>query len=98
MLVTFTAGVVLLASSGLALYHVGVEQNWWASAISCGTNTPDNILTMSQFHALLKQKSEVSCDDVVWKFFGISMATYNAGLSLLLGLGALRIANRMRYF
>ena len=98
ILVTFAAGLVLLASSGLALYHVGVEQNWWASATLCGTNAPDYILTMNQFHALLKQKPVIACDDVAWKIFGISMAAYNAGLSLFLGLGVLWIANRMRCF
>ena len=30
------AGVTLLAGGGIAVYHVGVEQHWWAGTASCG--------------------------------------------------------------
>ena len=94
--ITALAGVVLLIGAGLASYHVGVEQHWWASVASCGDSGPDHALSMNEFQALLQQKPEKACGEVDWTVFGISMASYNAVLSGVLGLGGLWAANRMR--
>ncbi|MEK9722191.1 MAG: disulfide bond formation protein B [Rhodospirillaceae bacterium] len=93
---TAAAGVVLLIGAAVAFYHVGVEQHWWASAASCGGGAPDQAIRMNQFQAMLQQKPEKACDEVDWTLFGISMATYNAVGSTLLGAAALAAAKRMR--
>ena len=80
------AGLVLLSGAGIAIYHLGIEQHWWASAASCNVAGPDQILSMSQFKALLQQQPEASCQEITWNLFGISMATYNAGYSGFCGL------------
>ena len=98
MLAIGTAGMVLLAGSGLAMYHVGVEQHWWISAASCGTGQLNQVLTMSEFQALLQQKPVIACDGIAWSLFGVSMASYNAAISLFFGLTGLWCANKMRYF
>ena len=96
-LVTYIAGLVLLASSGLAFYHVGVEQHWWVSATSCAGGDQGRVLTMSEFQSLIKQKQIVACDDTVWNLFGFSMATYNAAASLIIGLVGFWTGNRIKY-
>ena len=95
VVLTALAGIVLLIGAGLASYHVGVEQHWWASVASCG-GAPDQALSMKQFQALLQQEPEKACGEVDWTMFGISMATYNAVFSGVLGLGGLWAAIRMR--
>ena len=95
MVLTALAGIVLLIGAGLAFYHVGVEKHWWASVTSCGGG-PDQALSMKQFQALLQQEPEKACDEVDWALFGISMATYNAAFSGVLGLGGLWAAITMR--
>ena len=95
VVLTALAGIVLFIGAGIASYHVGVEQHWWASVASCG-GAPDQALSIKQFQALLQQKPEKACGEVDWTMFGISMATYNLAFSGVLGLGGLWAAIRMR--
>jgi disulfide bond formation protein DsbB len=94
--VTALGGIVLLIGAGIASYHVGVEQHWWASVASCGDGASNQALSMNEFHTLLRQKPEKACDELDWTLFGISMATYNVAFSSVLGLGGLWVAIKMR--
>ena len=89
------AGLVFLAGAGIAFYHVGVEQTWWASVASCGAHGVPLTSTADLFQALQK-KAEKSCGDIDWTLFGISMATYNVVVSLILAVAALAAFRRMR--
>ncbi len=71
------AGLVLLADAGVAFYHVGVEQGWFAGLAACGGSagaTPD---TLEALRAMLRDAPPPSCADVPWSLFGISIAGYN---------------------
>lgn len=93
--VMLAAGLVFLAGAGIAFYHVGVEQTWWASVASCGAHGVPLTSTADLFQALQK-KAEKSCGDIDWTLFGISMATYNVVVSLILAVAALAAFRRMR--
>ncbi len=86
---TLLAGAAAVIGAGIALYHVGVEQQWWAGTSGCGAGA----LTTGQGTEALRQQIEaapiVRCSDIPWSLFGISMAGYNALLSAGLGLFAL---------
>lgn len=74
---------VLLASAGIAFYHVGVEQKWWISIAPCGGGTGE-ITTTDDLLRDLQGKPPASCSDAEWTLFGVSMATYNVSVSLAL--------------
>lgn len=77
------AGLAVLASAGIAAYHVGVEQHWWAGPTSCTAAIPAG----GDAGALLDQilaTPTVLCDSIAWSWLGISMAGWNAILSLVL--------------
>lgn len=82
-LIALCAVVLFLVEAGIAFYHVGVEQHWWASVTSCGGKVSDIKSTDALLQAL-QAKPEKACDDVDWTLFGISMATYNVAMSLVL--------------
>jgi len=88
-LLTILAGVAAFIGAGIAIYHVGVEQQWWPGTSGCGAG----IFTSGGTGESLRQQIEaapiVRCSDVRWSLFGISMAGYNALLSAALGLFAL---------
>jgi len=89
------AGLAFLIGAGVAFYHVGVEQTWWAGPDSCsGGIAPGG--SIDDAVKRLMAAPVVRCDAIVWSLFGISMAGYNVLLSLALGLGALISAGRMR--
>ena len=79
------AAMVLIAISGLiGVYHAGVEWHVWAGPSAC---TGDAY----KFTGALDLNARVvMCDVAAWRLFGISMAGYNALISLgSAGLAAL---------
>ena len=96
-------GVCFLAfagNAGLAFYHVGVEQHWWAGPVSC-TGGLGTVHSVEDLAALLSKPIDIpQCDKPAWTLFGVSMAGYNvlaciglAGFSLL---AAQRLTGRAR--
>lgn len=81
--------IAYLINSAIAFYHVGIEQNWWAS----GCAMPDfSGLSPDQIRNAIASAPAVSCSEAAWTLFGISMAGYNVIICMGLGVYAL-IAN-----
>lgn len=89
------AGIVFLTGAGLAFYHVGVEEHWWGAITGCA-GAPVGQLSMEQFRAQILTPHK-PCDQVDWRFLGLSLAGWNAILSTILAglcfVGARRLAN-----
>lgn len=75
------AALLLLGNAGVAFYHVGVEQHWWASACSGGTGG----VSLSDLAAQMAKPVEARCDEPSWEWHGITMALMNVPFSALLG-------------
>ncbi|HEY1383723.1 MAG TPA: disulfide bond formation protein B [Dongiaceae bacterium] len=76
-------GLAFLATAGIALFHVGVEQKWWQGFASCtGSITPG--MTPEELQKAIQDAPIVRCDEPAWTMFGISMAGYNLAYALLL--------------
>ncbi|WP_448188794.1 disulfide bond formation protein B [Azospirillum sp. sgz301742] len=78
------SGFALLANVGIASYHVGVEQHWWAS----GCSVTGAAMTLEEMRAQIMSAPVVRCDDIQWSLFGITMAGYNVAVSLVLSVFA----------
>ena len=84
------AALAFFVDAGIAAFHVGVEQHWWAGTSECTgtldlkTLTPDELLN----------QPVVRCDAIAWQKFGISMAGYNFLYAALCGLATLWFAAR----
>ncbi len=67
----------------ISLYHFGIEQGYFEESLVCGLDSGINELSKE---ALLNQlkKVPVSCKDVTFKVFGLSLATFNIFISLML--------------
>ena len=80
------AVVAELATGGVGVFHVGVEQGWWQGTAECGSTTAANDL--AALKAQILNQPIVRCDEVAFAVFGISMAGWNALLAAgLAGLG-----------
>ncbi len=80
------AALAILASGGIGAYHAGVEAGIFTGFTQCTT-----ALGGGSSEDLLKQilaAPVIRCDQVPWSLFGISMAGWNAILSIL---GALMV-------
>ena len=74
----FVAGSI---SVGLSGYHAGIEYGFWAGPASCTASLAldGDIKTLTQ---QLLNTPLVRCDEVPWSLFGLSMAGWNALISL----------------
>lgn len=81
-----------LTTSGIGVYHTGVERGWWEGPNTC-TSGPVGGLSSSELLDRIMNAPLVRCDEVAWQMAGLSMASWNALLSLglaLIWLAALR--------
>ncbi|HTQ12603.1 MAG TPA: disulfide bond formation protein B [Rhizomicrobium sp.] len=83
-----TLTILLVAASGvIAVYHAGVEWKWWKGPSTCTGGPFHGPLDLSQ-HVVL-------CDVAAWRFLGLSLAGYNAIVSLgAAALGAFALTRR----
>jgi disulfide bond formation protein DsbB len=88
-------GLAWLASAGVGVFHVGVEQHWWKGLEACGAGGIDGTLSIEALKAQILAAPVIRCDEVPWSLFGISLAGYNAlisgGLAVLAALTAARL-------
>ena len=88
-------GAALLVGGGLALFHVGVEQHWWAGTAACEGQVSITRGSIEDLRAQLLGAPVTRCDQVAWSLFGISMAGYNLLVSLGLAVLSLFSAARL---
>ncbi len=83
------------ANSGIAFYHTGVEQKWWASAVEgCSVFFAEALEGQSILDNIMSTPM-ARCEDIPWKdpVLGLSMANYNIilcfGLAVVCLVGAI---------
>jgi disulfide bond formation protein DsbB len=82
------AGLGLLAlaalgNAGLGAYHAGVEWHFWQGPTDC-TGTIGNLGSAGSLLQRLDTVKVIQCDEVQWRFLGLSLAGYNVLISLLM--------------
>ncbi|KAA2234365.1 disulfide bond formation protein B [Salinarimonas soli] len=87
------AAVIFLAGAGLGAYHAGVEWGFWAGPSDCG-GASALAAGMGDFLRQLQTVRVVSCTEAAWRFLGVSMAGWNAMISL--GLATMSAAAAIR--
>ncbi len=88
----------MLWNAGLGVYHSGIEWKWWSGPQECA-GTP-SFGTVEELQQRLKNAILVRCDEAPWRFLGLSLAGYNALISLTLAALAAWgvLANRSRAY
>ncbi|MGE4278113.1 MAG: disulfide bond formation protein B [Magnetospirillum sp.] len=86
------AGLAFLVNSGIAVYHVGVEQKWWMS--SCASSAGPKP-ALGDLASLMSQPAdEPRCDEPAWEWHGITMAglniVFSGGLALVVAAALTR--------
>ena len=68
--------------SVISIYHIGIEQGIFSESLLCELGLNSNIQNPDELLKTL-EKTPVSCKDVTFKIFGLSLATFNAVLSIV---------------
>jgi disulfide bond formation protein DsbB len=82
------AGLVLIAlfalgNAGLGVYHSGVEWGFWQGPTEC-TGPVGNFGSAGSLLEQLDKVKVVRCDEVQFRFLGLSLAGYNVLISLMM--------------
>ena len=75
--------IIFLFGTVLSLYHLGIEQGLIQESLVCDLKSGSNLLSKEEILKQLQEKS-VSCKDVTFKMFGLSLTSYNILISLLI--------------
>ncbi|MGY8661515.1 disulfide bond formation protein B [Bradyrhizobium sp. UFLA05-109] len=70
-----------LANAGLGTYHAGVEWGFWKGPTDC-SGPVVNLGSAKDLLSRLDTVKVVRCDEVQWRFLGLSLAGYNVLISL----------------
>ena len=67
----------------VSFYHFGIEQGFFSESLICEL-TNNNPLNKEELLNQLKKTEIISCKDVTFRFLGLSLATINTIISLIL--------------
>ena len=86
----FILFLVFMTSALLAFYHFGIEQGFFNESFVCNVESQLKILSKEN---LLKElnKNIVSCKNVTFRILGLSLATINTILSIVLSIIFLKL-------
>ena len=82
--------IVFFIATILSLYHLGIEQGFIQESMVCDLKSGSNLLSKEDILKQLQEKN-VSCKDVTFKIFGLSLTTYNILISLLITICTAKI-------
>ena len=86
ILVFFIFGAIV------SFYHFGIEQGFFSESLICELSN-NNPLNKEELLNQLKKAEIVSCKDVTFRFLGLSLATINTIISIILSGIMIKIIN-----
>ena len=75
--------ITFLFSLVISIYHFGIEQGFFEESAVCGVKNAIEIISKEELLKQLQQKT-VSCKDVTFKIFGMSLTSINILISLII--------------
>ncbi len=78
--------IILFSFSFLiSFYHFGIEQGIFSESSVCGLNSVSEIISKEEILKQLNEKN-ISCKDVTFRIFGLSLTTFNMFISFFLSI------------
>jgi disulfide bond formation protein DsbB len=74
---------LMIWNTGLGAYHAGIEWGWWPGPQAC-RGEAEGLGSALDIFRKLESINVVRCDEAAWRFLGLSLAGYNALISLAL--------------
>ena len=81
--------VIFVVSALLSIYHFGIEQGLIEESFVCSTKDNLNLDKEQLLQEL--QKMNISCKNVAFTIFGLSLTTYNILLSVIISATLIKI-------
>tara|TARA_Y100000992_G_C21201031_1_gene460452 strand:- start:44 stop:526 length:483 start_codon:yes stop_codon:yes gene_type:complete len=82
--------LIFLVATTLSLYHLGIEQGFIKESFVCDLQNGSNLLSKEDILKQLQQQN-VSCQNVTFRIFGLSLTSYNFLISLVISISTAKI-------
>ena len=82
--------LLFIFGSVTSIYHLGIEQGIISESLLCELGLNTNIQNSDDLLKSL-EKTPISCKDVTFRIFGLSLATFNAFLSIVISYILLKL-------
>lgn len=76
------AALLIAVSGAIGVAHAGVEYGWWQGFTACTSTVDLSGTTPADRLRSILNAPLIRCDVAQWRLFGVSLAGYNAILSL----------------
>ena len=89
-IISLIVGLFFIFGAVVSFYHFGIEQGFFNESVVCDLGGSSKVTSTQD---LLKQleKETVSCKDVTFKVLGLSLATFNTVISIIISAIMFRI-------
>ena len=81
--------LIFLTATIISFYHFGIEQGFFKESLVC--NLDSSITNLSKEDLIKELQQTVSCKDVSFRIFGLSLATINTIISLILSVITIKL-------
>ena len=82
--------LIFLAATIISFYHFGIEQGFFKESLVCNLDSSITNLSKEDLIKELQQQT-VSCKDISFRIFGLSLATINTIISLILSVITIKL-------
>ena len=82
--------LIFVAATIISFYHFGIEQGFFKESLVCNLDSSINNLSKEDLIKELQQQT-VSCKDVSFRIFSLSLATINTIISLILSVITIKL-------
>ena len=89
-LVLVFLSLTFISATIISFYHFGIEQGFIAESLVCDLGTKNGNLSKDDLLKELQQRP-ISCKDVSFRIFGLSLATINTIISLVLSIISIKL-------
>ena len=75
--------IIFIFSSIISFYHFGIEQDFFKESVVCKLRDISDIMSKDEILKSLNERT-ISCRDVTFRIFGLSLTSINIFISLIL--------------
>jgi len=81
---------IFIFSFSISVYHFGIEQGFFEESAVCVLKNATDIISKEELLNLLNEKT-ISCKDVTFRVFGLSLTSINIMISLIIIIMLIKI-------
>ncbi len=89
-IILFLILILFVFSTVVSVYHVGIEQGIFSENLLCELGGSNKVQNTDELLKTL-ENTPISCKEVTFTIFGLSLATFNAVLSIIISIILLRL-------